>query len=173
MKNLVILLVVLACSVQVQAQASWSTRFSFILYNEINEKIDLKTFCEEYQLADVMGRIIPEKELKHHLTYDDETGYFILDITTIGPRFSFALYHNNTCMAIYLPFEHTNVYYAAEFKFRKGKYLFDFNIEDKEKLYLKSNMPSYKIEKINWRKQQSHFEKSDYSLMQVYRTSLD
>ncbi len=136
-----------------------------------NEKINLERFTDEYQLSDVFGRIVPTDELIHYLFYDEETGYFVLDLTTIGPRFSFALYHKKSCMAIYLPFvrdRSVRDYYAVDIKFKEGVYLFDFEIKNKEKLFFKSNMPCYVVDNINWKKQSRKFSKSEYKNDKTY-----
>jgi len=169
MKNLIILLFLLFSYSQSKAQASWNTRFAFVLYNEENEKIDFNEFIAEYKIADVMGSIVPQELLKDRLTYDEKSGCFILDIETIGPRFSFALYHNNTFMAIYFPFNHEDIYYVVDLKFRSGTFLFDFNTENKEKLLLNGSIPYYKIDNINWRKQQRNFVKSNYASNIIYK----
>ncbi|MFT4662722.1 MAG: hypothetical protein ACI8XB_003015 [Patiriisocius sp.] len=168
MKKLILLLFLLISNLQVEAQASYDTQIAFILRDENNEKINLERFKEEYKFADVYGKTIPNKDLKYYFDYDEETNYFILNITTIGPRFSFALIHNNDLMVIYLPFVHEYNYYAVDVKFRAGKFLFDFDITDKEKIYLNSNMPYYLIDNINWRKQSKNLINSRYSDDKTY-----
>ncbi|WP_296312075.1 hypothetical protein [Winogradskyella sp. UBA3174] len=159
MKNLIILLFLLISNIHVEAQASYDTQIAFILRDGNNEKINLERFKKEYKFADVFGKTISNEDLKHYFYYDEETNYFILNITTIGPRFSFALYHNDSSMIIYLPFNHKQNYYALDFKFRPERYLFDFSTKNKEKLYLNSNMPYYLIDNINWKKQKKTSEK--------------
>ena len=168
MKNLIILLFLLISNLQVEAQASYDTQIAFILRDENNEKINLERFKEEYKFVDVYGRTIPNKNLEHYLDYDEESTYFILNITTIGPRFSFALHHNNSSITIYLPFNHEFNYYALDFKFRPGRYLFDFSTIDREKVYLNSNMPYYLIDNINWRKQRKSLINSGYADDKTY-----
>jgi len=170
LKNLIILIFLLISNLQVEAQASYDTQIAFILRDENNEKINLERFKEEYKFADVYGRTIPNEDLKHYFDYDEETNYFILNITTIGPRFSFALYHNNSSMTIYLPFNNKNNYnyYALDFKFRPGRSLFDFSTKDREKVYLNSNMPYYLIDNINWRKQRKKLMNSNYADDETY-----
>jgi hypothetical protein len=163
MNKLLIITTLLLVCFSVRGQASYDTQFAFILYDENNEVVTLEKFNEEYKIADVMGRIIPKEELHHHLTYIKETGYFDLSINTIGPRFSFALYHNNMCLAIYFPFKHNNIYFAMDLKFRSGTYLFDFNTEGKEKLIIRSNIPYYRVEKLNWKKRHKALINSNYN----------
>jgi len=168
MKNTIVILVLLASNLLVKAQASYDTRIAFILQDEYGKSINFKQFKEEYQLADVYGSIVAEENLKHYIEYDEKTNYFVLNITTIGPRFSFALYHRNRSMVIYLPFKHNHNYYALNFKFKPGKYLFDFSIENKEKIYFNSNMPHYIIKKVNWRKQNKKLKSSSYAGNKTY-----
>ena len=172
MKNLIILVFLLIISFKVEAQASYQTNIAFTLRDDKNEKIDLERFKEEYKIKDVMGDIISLKNLESHLSYNDETGYFILRIVSIGPRFSFALLHKNHSMIVYLPFKHKYNYYALDLKFKHGRYLFDFSIEDKEKIYLNSNMPYYLIDKIKWRKQRKSLIKSTYDGDETYNNYL-
>jgi hypothetical protein len=141
------------------------------LRNQNNEKINLEKFKEEYKIANVWGRIIPNKDLMHLLSYDEKTGYFILTITTISPRFSFALYHKDSCMAIYLPFisaRRIDKYYAIDIKYRNGTYLLDLSIKNKERLYLGSNLPYNIIDDINWKKQSKKFVRSNYKNDNTY-----
>ena len=120
MKNSIILLFLLVSNLQVDGQASYDTQIAFILRVENNKKINLERFKTEFKFADVYGRTIPNEDLKHYFEYDKKTNYFILNITSVGPRFSFALYHNNNSMIIYLPFNHEHNYYALDFKFKQG-----------------------------------------------------
>jgi hypothetical protein len=152
------------------AQTTWNTQFAFILQDENNEAVNLDKFKESYKLINVYGDTVSNDNLIHYLRYDEKTNYFILDITTIGPRFSFALIHNNDLMVIYLPFIHEYKYYATDFKFRPGRYLFGFDIKDKEKIYFNSNMPHFIIGKINLRKQSKKLSTSSYADDETYNT---
>ncbi len=164
MKTITVLLLILVNNLNANAQASWNTKVAFILKDENKKAIDPDAFRESYKLINVFGDTVPDNRLSQYLSYDEKTGYFVLDIETIGPRFSFALVHNNELMVIYLPFLNpTDIYYAADFKFRAGTFLFDFDIKGKEKIYFNSNMPYYIIEKINWKKQSEKLKKSSYS----------
>ncbi len=92
---------------------------------------------------------------------------------TIGPRFSFALLHNQELMVIYLPFSSSRHLYAANIQFRKGQYLFDFDVSDKGTKYIDGNIPYYVIDKINWRKQSRRLKNSSYSGDKTYDSYLD
>jgi hypothetical protein len=168
MKRILILLFFFASNFIVYAQASWNTKFAFILRNDDNEAIKFDEFKESYKLIDVSGRIISNDQLTACLTFDENTNYFILDIETIGPRFSFALLHNNNIMIIYLPFVHEKIYFAVDIEFRTGKFLFDFDIKNKENIYFKSNIPHYVINKINWKNQSKKLKESTYSNDETY-----
>lgn len=71
-------------------------------------------------------------------------------------------------MVIYLPFVNNDFYYAIDFKFRTGKFLFDFEMEDQEKMNINSNVPYYIIEKINWKEQGKKWKKSTYANDDTY-----
>ena len=71
-------------------------------------------------------------------------------------------------MIIYLPFDFEYNYYAVDFKFRPGKYLFDFDIKTREKIYLDSNTPFWVIKKIRWKKRKKKLEKSIYANDNTY-----
>lgn len=73
-------------------------------------------------------------------------------------------------MIIYLPFNHEQNYYALDFKFRSGRYLFDSSTRNKEKLYLNLNMPYYLIHNINWKKQRKKLLKSKYAVDKTYNS---
>jgi hypothetical protein len=163
LKGFILLLFIANSTFNCFSQASWSTEFAFILRDENNEVLNLNHFKESYKLINVYGDTVSNKNLINYLRFDEKTNYFIVDITTIGPIFSFALAHNNQIMAIYLPFNHEDNYYAIDFKFRKGEFLLDFDITNREKIYFNSNMPHFIIEKINWNKQAKKFKKSSYS----------
>jgi len=168
MKNFYLLFFILISNLNVNAQASWNTKFAFILRDENTNAINLDSFKESYKLVNLYGDTVSNNNLIHYLTYDVKTKYFILDIETIGPRFSFALIHNNDLMVIYLPFVHEYIYYAVDFKFRAGDFLFDFDIKDQEKTYFNSNIPHYIIKNINWKKQSKKLKKSSYSVDNTY-----
>lgn len=150
------------------SQASWSTEFAFILRDENNKALDLQGFKASYQLINVFGDTVSNEDLVHYIRFDEKTNYFILDITTIAPIFSFAIAYNDELMAIYLPFDHEHKYYAVDIPFRKGKFLFDFKIMHKEKIYFNGNIPHYIIKTVNWKKQAKRYIKSSYS---KYNTS--
>lgn len=171
MKILVLFLFITINTFSCFSQASWSTEFSFILRDENGRVLNLNEFKESYKLINVFGDTVSNEDLIHSLSFDEKTNYFILDITTIGPRFSFGLLHNNKLMVIYLPFVHENNYYATDIEFRTGKFLFDFDVENKEKIFFNSNIPHYIIEKINWRKQSKKLKKSTYSDDNTYNTN--
>lgn len=154
-------------TIQIKAQPSYNTSIAFTLRDENNEKIDMERFMEEYKIAGALGSIIPNRGLKNSLTYDEKTEYFIFHIYTVPLRFSFALYHDNNIMAMYLPIR-LNHHYALDFKFRKGNYLFDFEVKNKEKLYLDSNIPYYIIDRINWKKQCRKLLKGEYENRIIY-----
>ncbi|MCB0705525.1 MAG: hypothetical protein KDC34_09460 [Saprospiraceae bacterium] len=167
MKKLIFLILLLFVNARIIAQPSYDTRIAFVLRDENNEKINLERFMEEYKLADVMARVIPTEELKDYLSYNEKYGYFLLDIETIGPRFSFALYHDNSWMVVYVPFNNLDCY-AVDFDFRQGTFLFDFDIEDKEKIFMNSNLPYYVIDRIRWKKQRKRWLKSEYATDDTY-----
>lgn len=172
MKNFYVLFLILISNLNVNAQASWNTKFAFILRDENNNAINLDSFKESYKLVNVYGDTVSNNNLIHYLTYDEKTKYFILDIETIGPSFSFALIHKNELMVIYLPFPNpTNMYYAVDFKFRIGEFLFCFDIKDQEKIYFNSNSPYYTIKKINWKRQNKKLKRSSYSNDKTYHST--
>jgi len=173
MKRFILLLFITINTFSCFSQASWSTEFAFILRDENNEVINLNEFKESYKLINVYGDTVSNQDLIHCLSFDEKTNYFILDITTIGPRFSFALLHNNQLMAIYLPFVHEYNYYATDIEFRTGKFLFDFDVENKEKIFFNSNMPHYIIAKINWKKQAKKLKKCSYKNDNTYNTRIN
>lgn len=169
MKNFYILLLVLISNLNANAQASWNTKVAFILRDENTNTINLDAFKESYKLVNVYGNTVTNDNLIHYLTYDEKTHYFILDIETVGPRFSFGLIHNNELMVIYL-LPYTNpedLYYAVDFKFRSGEFLLDFNVKDQEKIYFNSR-PYYIINKINWKNQSKKLKNSPYSNDETY-----
>ena len=169
MKRIFILLFFLASNFIIYAQASWNTKFAFVLRNDDNKAINLDSFKESYKLINVYGDTVTNNNLIHYLTYDEKTNYFILDIETVGPMFSFGLIHNNKLMVIYL-LPYTNpedIYYAVDFKFITGAFLFDFNVKDQEKIYFNSR-PYYIINKINWKNQSKKLKKSRYSNDETY-----
>lgn len=171
MKKIIVLLLILVSNLNANAQASWNTQVAFILRDENKKAIGPDAFRESYKLINVYGDTVPDNRLSQYLYYDEKTGYFVLDIETIGPRFSFALLHNNELMVVYLPFVNpTDIYYAVDFEFRAGKFLFNFDIKDKEKIYFNSNMPHYIVGKINWKKQSEKLKKSSYSDDNTYGT---
>ena len=164
LKRFILLLLITISPFSCFSQASWNTKFAFILRDENNSPINLDSFKESYIMINIYGDTVANKNLSQYLTYDEKTNYFIVDITTIGPRFSFALIHNNQLMVIYLPFNNPDdIYYAVDFKFRTGEYLFKFDIKNHNKIYFNSNMPHYIIDKINWKKQSKRFKRSHYS----------
>ena len=150
------------------AQASWSTFIAFKLLNEKKEVVDGVEFKQAYTLVDVHGREVPVAELDHFIQYNEKSNYLLLNITTIGPRFSFAIRHKQKKMVIYLPFRHNNWYYALDLPFREGLYLLDFDVKGREKIYLNSNLPYYRISTINWKQQAKRFRKSAYAQNQTY-----
>ena len=169
MKNIFILLIILFSTQHLNAQATWNTKLAFLLRDENAKPINLDRFKESYILINVYGDAVPNEKLSQYLTYDEKSNYFILDIETIGPRFSFALSHNNELMVIYLPFVNpTNTYYAVAFDFKKGKFLFDFDIKNRERIYFESNMPHYIVKRINWKKQRAELNRSAYSTDKTY-----
>ena len=170
LKKLCSLSFVLALYFSTFAQASWHTRLAFTLQNEDGAPIDLAQFQEYYLLLNVSGDTLSKEQLLSYLTYDEESHYFILNIESIGPRFSFSIIQNDPLMAIYLPFVHDDTYYAIDLKFNPGQYLLDFDKKGKEKIFLNSNIPFLVIEKINWRKQRKRLLKSNYSSDQTYLT---
>ncbi len=146
---------------------------AFTLRDENNESIDLSEFEKCFLLLNVFGDTVKNEDLSHYLQFDTETNYFILNLTTIGPRFSFALLHNQELMVIYLPFFPSRHIYAIDIPFRKGQYLFDFDVSGKETKYIDGNIPYYVIDKINWRKQARRLKNSSYSGDQTYDSYLD
>lgn len=168
MKYFYALLIITICNLHANAQASWNTKMAFILRDENNHAITLDSFKQSYKLLNVYGDTVSNDQLMQYLSYDEKTNYFIVDIETIGPRFSFALIHNNEQMVIYLPFARKDFYYAVDFKFRTGKFLFDFEIEDQEKMNINSKVPYYIIEKINWKEQSKKWKKSTYANDETY-----
>lgn len=146
---------------------------AFTLRDENNEPIGLSEFEKYFLLINVFGDTVKNEDLSHYLHFDTETNYFILKLTTIGPRFSFALLHNQEVMVIYLPFLPSRHTYATDIQFRKGKYLFDFDVSCKETKYIDGNIPFYVIDKINWRKQSRRLKNSSYSDDKTYDSYLD
>ena len=164
MKRIFILLFFLVSNFIVYSQASWNTKFAFILRDENNNPINLESFKESYKLINVYGDSVANNNLINYLRYDEKTNYFILDIETIGPAFSFALIHNDELMVIDLPFPNPeDIYYAVDFQFRTGEYLFNFDVKNRNIIYFNINFPHYIIDKINWKKQHKQFKKSRYS----------
>ena len=168
MKRIFILLFFIVSNFIVYSQASWNTKFAFILRDENNNPINLESFKESYKLINVYGDSVQNNNLTHFLRYDEKSNFFLLDIETIGPRFSFALWHNNNIMIIYLPFVHDYNYFAVDIEFRAGKFLFYFDIKNKEKIYFNSNIPHYVIKKINWKNQTKKLKESNSSNDETY-----
>jgi hypothetical protein len=169
MKKLFPFLVALVTALNLHAQASWNAKCAFILRDEHDQPVNPELFRESYTLINIFGDTVPETRLDQYLTYDEKTHYFVADIETIGHRFSFCLLHNNEAMIIYLPFINpTDIYYAVDFTFKKGSFLFDFELKNEEKIYVKSNVPYYIIEKIHWGKQSRKLKQSDYAADQTY-----
>ncbi len=173
MKKIILLLLLANTTFNSLSQASWSTRMAFTLRDENNESIDLSEFEKCFLLINVFGDTVKNEDLSHYLQFDAETNYFTLNLTTIGPRFSFALLHNQELMVIYLPFSSSRHLYATDIQFRKGQYLFDFDVTVKETKYIDGNIPYYVIDKINWRKQSRRLKNSSYSGDKTYDSYLD
>lgn len=173
LKSIILLLLLANTTFNSLSQASWSTRMAFTLRDENNESIDLREFEKCFLLINVFGDTVRSEDLNQYLKFDSINKYFILNITTIGPRFSFALVHNQELMVIYLPFFPSSHIYAVDIKFRKGQYLFDFDVSDKETKYIDGNIPYSVIDKINWRKQSRRLKNSSYSGDQTYDSYLD
>jgi hypothetical protein len=145
--------------IQSYTQASWDTHFAFILRDENHQPIHLDDFKDSYKIINVFGDTLSNDALDQCLDYDEKNHYFILRLITIGPRFSFDLHHNDEIMSIYLPFKNENKkYYAVDFNFTPGTYLFDFEIKHQKTIYFNNNIPFYLIERINWKKQSKHFK---------------
>lgn len=152
------------------AQASWSTNIAFKLFDAEKKLVDWAHFKGDYILVDVQGLVVPNDKLDQFMHYDEKSNYFILEINTIGPRFSFAIRHKQKQMVIYLPFKNNFSYYALDLELKEGQYLLDFDKDGKEKIYLNSNMPYYRIEHIQWKKQKKRFQQSVYVQDKTYTT---
>jgi len=149
----------------IYSQPSYSTSVAFRLIDEYNEFIDMAKFKEEYKIANVFGNFVTHEYFESYIHYDPKSHYFYLDVSTIGPRYSFALYHENKVMTMFIPF-HRNFkrqkQYAINIQIIEGDFLLEFKTKEKNKIMLNSNIPYYRIKNINWKKQRRKFLKSEY-----------
>lgn len=146
------------------AQPSYSTNFSFQLFDDDKQPVTMETFCKEYEIANVFGNKIAhcQDNSRQIITYDEDTKYFTVRIHTIGPRYSFALYHKDIVMALYIPFSRSEqTFFAVEkLKMKHGAYYLDFNTI-KDSITIKKHT-YYTIPRVRWRKQRRKFNKSKW-----------
>ena len=156
------------------AQPSYSTSIAFRIIDEDGELVDKDRFNAEYKIANVFGNFIKPEDNAFH--YYPDKGYFHLEISTIGPRFSFALYHRDKTMSFFIPFyakadPERQKQYALDIQVVEGDYLLNFKVNKKNSFLLNSNIPFYKIEDINWSKHGKKFRKSEYAGQEmIYRS---
>lgn len=147
------------------AQPSYSTSIAFRLIDENKEFVDMEKFKEEYKIANVYGDFVDYKYFENYIHYNPKNHYFYLYINTIGPRYSFALYHANNIMTMFIPFNRDSKLqkkYALDIKVIEGDFLLEFKTKEKNKIIVSSYMQYYRIENINWEKQKRKFLKSVY-----------
>ncbi len=150
------------------AQASYHTQIAFKISLEAKKVNNLEEFTNRLELIDVFGNVISKPQLQHILHYNEETKYLTLSLTTIGPRFSFAIKFETKLMVIYLPFRHNYEYYAVNIKFKEGRYLLDYDIKRLNKIFIDCNLPYYIVPKINYRRQKRKLDHSSYSKDKTY-----
>ena len=161
----------------VNAQASYLTVLAFQLLDENGKRVDYETFCKEYEIANTFGnkiKVCDETANQSFVTFDKNTNYFVLEIHTIGPRFSFALYHNNKIMTVFIPFTAQGTQNALQFlQFDEGDYVVDL-IRTKETIKFDRYVAPIQVVKENiWIKQQQKFLTSVYKGQEViYRNTL-
>ncbi|AWI26843.1 hypothetical protein [Flavobacterium pallidum] len=161
----------------VNAQASYSVVLAFQLLDENGERVDFETFCKEYEIANTFGnniKVCDETANQSFVTFDKKTNYFVLEIHTIGPRFSFALYHNNKVMTIFIPFTAQGTQNALRFlQFDEGDYVVDL-IRTKETIKFDRYVaPIQVVKENNWIKQRHKFLMSEYKGQEdIYRNKL-
>lgn len=153
------------------AQASYSTVLAFQLLDENCKRVNYETFCKEYEIANTFGnniKICDETANQYFVTFDEKTQYFVLDIQTIGPRFSFALYHNKKIMTVFIPFSASGSQNALEsLQFNEGDYIVDL-ISTKDTIKFDRYVaPIQMVKKNNWKKQKHKFLTSEYRGQEV------
>lgn len=147
-------------------QASYSYQFAFKLYDN-GKAVDFETFCKEYKFANVYGDIVDVCDTSNFQTsfhYAEKNAVYYVRISTIGSRFSFALYHNGKAMAFFFPFKITgqSYYYCDALEFNSGNFYFDFSEQELAKTDLDGSDRFYQVGKLDYDQLRKAFRKSDY-----------
>lgn len=177
MKTIRITIIILLTVITFQntnAQASYLTVLAFQLLDESGNRVDYDTFCREYEIANTFGTKInacDEIANQQFVIYDTDTKSFLLELHTIGPRFSFALYHNKKIMTVFIPFSASGSQNALQsLQFKEGDYIVDLiKTKDSIKFY-RYVAPIQVVKQNNWNKQKRKFLTSEYKGQEtIYR----
>jgi hypothetical protein len=173
---LIIVLTTLAFE-NVNAQASYSVVLAFQLLDENGKRVDYEAFCKEYEIANTFGnkiKVCDETANQSFVTYDKNTNYFVLAIQTIGPRFSFALYHNKKIMTVFIPFSAQGTQNALKFlQFNEGDYIVDLIKTNETIKFDRYVAPIQIVKENNWITQKHKFLTSEYKGQEaIYRNTL-
>jgi hypothetical protein len=147
------------------SQYSYSYSFAFKLYN--NDKIvDINEFCNEFTFANVYGDKfkISENNNEFGLSYDPISSLYYVHISSIGSRFSIALYYKDEIMTLFFPFDESHPsYYFDRLDFISGDFLFELENEKLDKINITQTLKEYlKVESIDYKELSKLFMESDY-----------
>ena len=137
------------------SQYSYSYSFAFKLYN--NDRIvDINEFCNEFTFANVYGDRfnLCENNSEFGLSYDPINAIYYVHISSIGSRFSIALYYKEEIMTLFFPFDESHPsYYFDRLDFKTGDFLFELDDEKLNNIKIaKTTKEHLKVESINYDK---------------------
>ncbi|UPQ79336.1 hypothetical protein M0M57_00510 [Flavobacterium azooxidireducens] len=147
------------------SQYSYSYSFAFKLYNN-DEIVDVSKFCNEFTFANVYGHKFKlcKNNSEFGLSYDPVNAIYYAHISSIGSRFSIALYYKDEIMTLFFPFDESHPsYYFDRLDFKTGDFLFDLNDENLSNIKIAKDTKEFlKVESIDYIKLSKLFIESNY-----------